>query len=99
MNADLTSGALFRVASLRCSLAFDFSFLRLTFFSHVIGPLISPPDQSTENKQTLAILVLGCATSAPRKSPCDGHQEPSMSAIASGQPRPGRLEIESLELT
>ena len=39
MNTDLTSGALFRLASLRNSFAFDFSFLRLFLLGHVIAPL------------------------------------------------------------
>jgi len=34
MNADLTSGALFRLASLRSPLVFDFSFLRLFLLGH-----------------------------------------------------------------
>src|SRR5262245_3301915 len=40
MNTDLTSGALFRLASLRSSLVFDFSFLRLFLLGHVIARLI-----------------------------------------------------------
>ena len=33
---DLTSGALFRLASLRSPLVFDFGFLRLPFLGHVL---------------------------------------------------------------
>src|SRR5262245_14121956 len=52
-NADLTGGPFFRLAFLRCSLAFDFNFFRFSLFGHVITPASFQPKtrvQPTEKR-------------------------------------------------
>src|SRR5215831_14143064 len=77
MNTDLTSGALFRLASLRIPLAFDFSFLRLFLLGHVIATLILfqlSPEYSRLRNRTRRSLD-------PSKSPIRHHSDRSVSSL------------------
>ena len=81
---DLTAGRLFRLASLRSSLAFDFSFLRLFLLGHVIATLILfqlTPEYSRLINRTRRSLD-------PSKSPIRYHSERSVSSLRTVSPPP-----------